>query len=98
MSSPFIPLQRAGLLHSARKSGWVTKELTPGPSLGNRGEKKREESRGLLPREPPSLAKRRGLPAWLADRGGMSSKECNSPASKGGQGDVMIARLFKLHK
>jgi len=39
----------------------VYSELTPGPSLGKRGEKKREESRGLLPREPPSLAKRRGL-------------------------------------
>jgi len=47
----------------------LKKELTPGPSLGKRGERKREESRDLSPREPPSLAKRRGLPAWLADRG-----------------------------
>jgi len=37
------------------------KELTPGPSLGKRGEKKLEKIRSLLPRKPPSLPKRRGL-------------------------------------
>jgi len=48
-------------LHSARKRGEAVKELTPGPSLGKRGEKKPERTSCLLPRRAPFSFQEKGV-------------------------------------